>query len=910
MPTPLPPDLSARPDRLRGLLPLALILLSVVGVGAGLRALLLLEKTVTPSWADVQGWLLDLGFGGLMALGVLMLRQQVGRPVAWGVGLVWIGLNFASYEFVSTFESLESLGHTAYIKDPTFFLGSFTQVAHPVALALTASACSAGVWWPGRHKRVGVKSGGAALALALGCLGAGLLVPKPAQVQPWRVGHFVPANIVVGTRGAGVNKVGRISPEIRALHRADLSGRPRFQGTLDTTHTPNILLVLIEGISGAYLPTVASAQGLSLPHAAHMPQLDALARENVVYTNVVHQQRQTNRGEYAMLCGDHPKLDASVAKMSEFSRSERVCVPEVLKRGGYQTLYLQAAPLAFMLKDQFMRKAGFDLMRGPEAFDTSYFSNGWGVDDLTLYESSLEALRGAATLGKPWFATLMTVTTHHPYETPDDFLPPGPITHPHQRALAYADMALGKLMAGLKAEGLLKNTVVIVASDESAGLMYGPVPNQTLKTMASNWGFAVVVSPEGTRAEVAQPHVISDLGISLVDVAGLGKGAPHLVGRSMFRRYDTERTLHHADLYSNTQGMYSPPEGLILCEIGTLEHCRGVEHEKDRLFAFTGARFTPSLQQIEWMRQMLYTTAQEAQEGALTRLPFEGTRPLLEPKTVKIPTAREHQLVFGGQFLALPPGTLAQMDLEVEVEADGTVDFKHLVLDEGREIPGAAVLPVLSGGDRFRLKTELYFKDGAKGFRYHFAARKLSATQAILHLKRATLTLSAPSTPRPPWRQVIEEIWRAPDASPQVYSLAHSLHFKFRPTCSGRHERTGLFTVHSCDSPYLLFGPFVPAPKGARVTFSVTANAARQPTQIHLDIASSGGGIVHAKGPVTSVKPGQPVTLVVEAELAQMTPRLEARVVRAQGASAASVRGLEIRAAVLSVELLGSKARP
>ena len=62
------------------------------------------------------------------------------------------------------------------------------------------------------------------------------------------------------------------------------------------------------------------------------------------------------------------------------------CLPATLREAGFSTTYLQAAPLPFMMKDQFMAQAGFDRVLGDDWFTTAHNRNHWGVDDRTRSE--------------------------------------------------------------------------------------------------------------------------------------------------------------------------------------------------------------------------------------------------------------------------------------------------------------------------------------------------------------------------------------------------------------------------------------------------------------------------------------------------------------------------------------------
>jgi len=141
-----------------------------------------------------------------------------------------------------------------------------------------------------------------------------------------------------------------------------------------------VLLVILEGVSGAYLQSLREPHGIS--SSTDMPELDRIARMGLRYSTFIATQRQTNRGEFAILCGDYPKLITAEAKMTELVGKGSIdCLPAALRDAGYSTTYLQAAPLPFMMKDQFMPLAGFEQVHGDRWFKHSYHRNHWGVDD-------------------------------------------------------------------------------------------------------------------------------------------------------------------------------------------------------------------------------------------------------------------------------------------------------------------------------------------------------------------------------------------------------------------------------------------------------------------------------------------------------------------------------------------------
>lgn len=89
-----------------------------------------------------------------------------------------------------------------------------------------------------------------------------------------------------------------------------------------------------------------------------MPFLTSLRSEAVYFSKFISQQRQTNRGQYAILCGDFPNLAKIEAKANIYMNllpfQRKKCLPQVLKEQGFSTAYLQAAPITFMSKDRLL----------------------------------------------------------------------------------------------------------------------------------------------------------------------------------------------------------------------------------------------------------------------------------------------------------------------------------------------------------------------------------------------------------------------------------------------------------------------------------------------------------------------------------------------------------------------------
>jgi hypothetical protein len=286
-----------------------------------------------------------------------------------------------------------------------------------------------------------------------------------------------------------------------------------------------------------------------------MPWLEESRGNRYQVTKYISNQRQTNRGLYSVLCGRYPNLATKAAKtdiVNSFG-TRYPCLPRILNDSGYRTVFMQSAELGFMRKDLFATAAGFDEFFGDKDYGPAHSRTDWGVDDLTLYENARTKMSELRTQDKPWFLTLLTSGTHQPYNNPD-----GPDTH--EASITYADKAISKLLQWAAEDDLLKDTLFIVSSDEASTGTTLDIKN----LISSNWAPFVVFDDQidARGNESVFSHV--DVPLSVLDYLSLPV-PEHLYGRSIFRNYQTPRTIYFANVYTGLIFSLTGDREIIAC---------------------------------------------------------------------------------------------------------------------------------------------------------------------------------------------------------------------------------------------------------------------------------------------------------------------------------------------------------
>jgi len=710
------------------------------------RALLLCEKRLALAPIDLRGALADASVGLLLVglVGLLLATQRLwGRVLSLTLLVAFIFSSFAMYEFISVFDSLYAFSHAGFLGDSTFLGGSVRHARHPLlVLSITALAALGAVWarlpaslwwrWWG-------------LGFAASVFGQ-VAIPTSYTHDEWRERHAIQANLGIFPPSVRPYRVA-ISAEVRDVFRGNLDGK-RWVGPL--SNRPNVLLILIEAASGAHLPSVAAAEGVR--STIEMPKLDALASRHVLFTRVVSHQRQTNRGEYGILCGDYPKLLSDQSKMSEqVYAPARRCLPEVLREQGYATAYIQSAPLGFMLKDQFMTKAGFEELVGDPWFERSYARTDWGVDDKAFFEQSLGRVLQLHDAERPFFATLLTVGTHHPFTIPDSAAAEGARTR-QERAFRWADDALADFLGEIDRRGVLNDTVVVITSDESTGL--AKAASATQRLLSQSWSFAIVMLPEPMAKRVDTLYAHVDTALSVIDLLGLGNEAEGFVGRSWFRDYESPRPVFSGNTYARSVMMFEPSGSAVVCS-ESFQSC-------SRSVPLAGLPFGPNREREpapERARQLLTEVARLSRSGRADMTQAGGID-LLVAERVSVPAADGKKLLIGGQYLRVSGGTTLRVDFDLEVLGEQSAIELHQDVFLGGYVKFERKAVELRGGERWRLSYEIGVPRDASQLVVQLYAKTVSGNAATIRFHDARLSMIAGDVTSDDAVVIVDEVTR------------------------------------------------------------------------------------------------------------------------------------------------------
>lgn len=355
-------------------------------------------------------------------------------------------------------------------------------------------------WWP--------RWAPAALLLAAGLVASAL--PVAVVVRRWNTVFAYDFFRFIGVRQIGLLNYHAFDAGrqmVRAARRRDLTPaeRERVERYLAARRRAaapsplfgaargrNVIVVMVESLS-------AFAVDLTVEGTPVMPNLRAFARRSMSFDRFHDQtwSASTADAELASLQSLHP-LDAG-AVQTRFTENAVRGLPAVLAEHGYGTVSAHAYSGELWKRREIYPKLGFQRSWFLEHYAPGQ-QVGLGLGDVDFVRQTMPRLREERA---PYFAFLVTLSTHFAYDTPREYhrVHPrgleGSLLGRYLNAVRYVDDALGLLFAELDRSGQLDSSVVVVFGDHRPRNL-GP-PGQLATLLERYAGYSPETAASATR---------------------------------------------------------------------------------------------------------------------------------------------------------------------------------------------------------------------------------------------------------------------------------------------------------------------------------------------------------------------------------------------------------------------------
>ena len=224
------------------------------------------------------------------------------------------------------------------------------------------------------------------------------------------------------------------------------------QNKLLKTNRPNILIVILEGISANVIESTGGESNIT-------PNLNRLSQEGVFFRNMYANSFRTDRGLVAVLNGYLAQPTTSIMKYP--SKSQTLpSIAKSLRNVGYETDVLYGGDINFTNMKSFFFNSGYNSLTADVDFPISSRLNKWGADDDVTFEYLYDDILNKKEKHAPWFSTFLTLSSHEPFKVPYNRL-----EHPYLNSVAFTDSCLGNFVDKIKNTPAWNDLLIIFVSD-------------------------------------------------------------------------------------------------------------------------------------------------------------------------------------------------------------------------------------------------------------------------------------------------------------------------------------------------------------------------------------------------------------------------------------------------------------
>lgn len=310
-----------------------------------------------------------------------------------------------------------------------------------------------------------------------------------------------------------------LPPEGRVLDLSHLKGAARGR---------NVLWIILESTGANYLGSYGAKPDPT-------PKLSELAEHAVIFDHAYCAYPESIKGLFSMLCSSHP---VPYLHVSEYVSGKRECssLAQVMKRAGYRTGFFHSGRFRYLGMQGIVDNRGFSELHDAQSIGGAYTSS-FGTDDASTVARLLEFVDQGAK-EQPFFAVYSPIAGHHPYRTPGPREEPfgGQAEFDHYRNDLYTgDLALGRILEGLRSRGLFERTLFIIVGDHGEAFAQHPGNfAHTLHLYEENVHVPFIVAAPGLLLNrVRAPQLVSLVDLAPTTLALLGLASPsNYQGRS------------------------------------------------------------------------------------------------------------------------------------------------------------------------------------------------------------------------------------------------------------------------------------------------------------------------------------------------------------------------------------------
>lgn len=279
---------------------------------------------------------------------------------------------------------------------------------------------------------------------------------------------------------------------------------------------PNVVIFILESNAKEYFGSFNKNSRIP-NYKGYTPFVDSLAQHSLIFTNAYANGYKSIHAMSSVIAGIPSFKDAFTS--SPYPKQKTESLVSTLKNEGYSTSFFHGAPNGSMGFLGYANILGFDHYYGKNEYNNDAdFDGVWGIWDEPFFQYFNTTISKEK---QPFMATLFSVTSHEPYQVPDQYkgkFPKGNVNI-HQ-CIGYTDYALKQFFKSAQKEPWFKNTIFVFVGDHGNTIYYDEYKKEMNKNVVAMLIYKPNSNLVGEHKEYAQQI---DLYPTILDLIGYNK---------------------------------------------------------------------------------------------------------------------------------------------------------------------------------------------------------------------------------------------------------------------------------------------------------------------------------------------------------------------------------------------------
>lgn len=237
----------------------------------------------------------------------------------------------------------------------------------------------------------------------------------------------------------------------------------------------NVMVIIVESLGKEHIGSLNKDLDGG-KYKGYTPFLDSLVGESYTFKHSFANGRKSIDALPSVITGI-PTINEPFV-LSIYSSNKTTSIAKILGDEGYETAFFHGAPNGSMGFSSYTHLAGVKKYFGQNEYQKTGDSDGtWGIWDDPFLQFTAKTIN---TLKQPFFASVFTLSSHHPFRVPEEYVgkfPKGPL--PVQEPLGYTDMALRNFFKTASTMPWFKNTLFVLCADHATVSYHQEYQNTT-----------------------------------------------------------------------------------------------------------------------------------------------------------------------------------------------------------------------------------------------------------------------------------------------------------------------------------------------------------------------------------------------------------------------------------------------